>query len=382
MAFATKWNSRRIHKWCGLTAAVWLAVLGISGLLLDHRHEWRWLWQSTVPESVVPQSVIDKAESGVNRLFQVHPRQQGVVIAGGPQGLWRSDDNGKHWRSTHFLNTQSMPTVYAAVLDKNFNRTWLWLATDDGIWLSRNFGDSAQQIELRNQHVTALTPGYSKDMLLGVEDRSRAFEFNTASYHINWLNLEPLDSNTLPVQISLSRFIHDIHFGRGLVHANMDLWISDLAGVALLLLPLTGLLFWYLPKRWKKQKDSKTPAPIKKYTMRWLVRLHGPTVGLLFALPIFYLAISGIFLDHAKELRVWMKTIPITRMLQTPVYSMRSWSGEIYAIAAYPDNPNRLSVGTRTGLYTSNDRGRTWFREQTINGFVWTLKRINNTLFL
>ena len=33
-----------IHKWAGLVGAAWLAVLGLTGFLLDH-DSWRWIQQ-------------------------------------------------------------------------------------------------------------------------------------------------------------------------------------------------------------------------------------------------------------------------------------------------------------------------------------------------
>ncbi|MBM3515483.1 MAG: hypothetical protein FJX59_17480, partial [Alphaproteobacteria bacterium] len=40
---------RTIHKLAGLTALIWLSVLGLTGWILDH-HEWRWSHQWTVPQ--------------------------------------------------------------------------------------------------------------------------------------------------------------------------------------------------------------------------------------------------------------------------------------------------------------------------------------------
>ncbi len=382
MSGKKRWTLHRLHKWTGLIAAVWLSVLGISGLLLDHRHDWRWLWQSTVANNWLPQDVIAKARSGVWRIFQIHPHKQYLQIAGGPQGLWWTDNNGTFWKQTRFIQSNGTPSVNAAVITDHNQQLELWLATDDGVWLSRDFGQSAYAIDLMGHNITALTQGHNTTVLLGVKNRSRVFQLDTSNYDIQWIPLASLNKDTLPEDIKLSRWVHDLHFGRGFLFSPLDLWINDFAGAALLLLPLTGFLFWYLPKRWRVQKPLGPAPATKKHTMRILLRTHSSITGILLCVPIVYLAVSGIFLDHSKELRQWMKSISIAQTWQTPVYTMRTWDKEIYAIAAYPDNPQRISLGTRLGLFTSDDLGERWLMETSIDGFIWTLKRFGDTLFL
>jgi hypothetical protein len=377
-----RWTLHRLHKWAGLIAGAWLAVLGISGLLLDHRHDWRWLWQNTVAADWLPEVVVKKARPGVWRVYQIHPHESNKQIAGGPQGLWWTKNGGKFWKQTRFAHSNGTPSVNAAVIIERIHRFELWLATDDGVWLSRDFGQSAHATGLVGHNITSLTQGHDTTVLLGVKNRSQAFQINTSDYTFHWLELANLKKDSLPDEINLSRWVHDLHFGRGFVFSPLDLWINDFAGAALLLLPLTGFLFWYLPKRWRAQKPLGPAPATKKHTMRTLLRAHSSTTGIVLCIPILYLAVTGIFLDHSKELRQWMKSTAIPQTWQTPVYAMRSWDKEIYAIAAYPDDPQRISLGTRLGLFTSHDLGNSWYREASISGFVWTLKRTGNTLFL
>ena len=145
MSGKKRWTVHRLHKWAGLLAGVWLAVLGISGLLLDHRQDWRWLWQYTVADVWLPDEVIAKARSGIWRIYQIHPHNPGQQIAGGPRGLLWTENAGTFWKQTRFTQSNGTPEVNAAVIASRDNRLELWLATDDGLWLSRNFGKSAQR---------------------------------------------------------------------------------------------------------------------------------------------------------------------------------------------------------------------------------------------
>jgi len=56
--------------------------------------------------------------------------------------------------------------------------------------------------------------------------------------------------------------------------------------------------------------------------MRWLYRLHAPTVGLLVLVPLLYLSVTGILLDHATALRPWMKAA-LARNPSRPVHRRR-----------------------------------------------------------
>jgi len=80
-----------------------------------------------------------------------------------------------------------------------------------------------------------------------------------------------------------------------------------------------------------------------------------------------------------------MKSIQVTRSWQTPVYNLSSWQGEIYGIINYSDNPNKYSLGTRLGLFTTLDKGQTWQREKTFEDnalFVWTLRRYGESILI
>ncbi|MBI4828715.1 MAG: hypothetical protein HY804_07875, partial [Nitrospinae bacterium] len=50
---------RRAHKWAGIVAALWLAILGFTGFLLDHR-DWRWMWSVSVPDALFTAEAVGK----------------------------------------------------------------------------------------------------------------------------------------------------------------------------------------------------------------------------------------------------------------------------------------------------------------------------------
>ena len=370
-------TTQRLHLWCGLFAGLWLAVLGVSGFMLDHRDSWRWMWQGGVTGNWVGQAIKDKSQAGSIRLYQRAAQGPAFEISGGMTGLWWRKDRDSVWQNTVFVNRDKTPLVYQVLFDEK-SEAAVWLASDDGLWLSTDNGKYVQPYAFAKQPVTAIAR-VGSNILYAVVDRSTVYKVEIDTRQITRLELSAPDPAILPDAISLSRFVRDLHYGRGVSGVNTSLLWNDIAGISLLVMPLTGVLFYWLPKRWRRRKadGDNINHHYKKHSMRWLFRLHGPSFGLICFIPVLYLSITGIFLDHSVGLRQWMKHTSVSRELQTPVYSLSSWQGHIYGVAA-DSKTSGISLATRLGLFTTYDQGQTWLREKLWDDkavFVWTLRQ-------
>lgn len=381
MAKRSRLNSHALHKWIGLFAALWLAVLGLTGFILDHR-DWTWVWQTSVNSDWLPASLVEKSQTSQYRIFQVNPSDNRRLITGGATGLWWSADRGLHWQKTNF-GSAAQPGVHAVqerlpAPGSNQPR-WrsLWLATSDGLWLSTDEGRSATPVALDGQRITALSYDAGSDALIGVEDRSRLFRYTPATGRVDWLPVAP--PTDLSTAIDLSRLVRDLHFGRGLITPSFDLLWSDITGLAMVVLALSGFLFYWLPKRWKKHKVRGSH---KKRVIRNLYRMHAIFAGVVVAVPVLYLSVTGIILDHAEALRPWLKETSVPVSLQPPTYHNESWDQLIYGVAVIPTVPPQLVLGSRAGLFVSVDEGQSWSKEPSVNGFVWTLRQQGSQVML
>lgn len=366
----TRWCRRmtlhKAHKWAGLISAVWLCVLGATGFLLDHK-EWRWMMLSTVPERLVPESVKILSRNTI-QIFQVNPDHPMHQVAAGVRGMWITEDGAKSWQRTRLPGDESDHIqVFAVEPDPEHGWNRLWIGTDDGVWVSGDGGRTLARAGMEGQRITALTVGASQWELYGVADRSRVFELLTARPDDPlWLRLETPPDDALPPEISLRRLIIDLHVGKGLFAETTSLLLNDLAGLGLCTLALSGVCYWGFPKYWRRRRryGSQVHIETKRTTLIWLFRLHGPMIGLCAALPLLYLVITGIFFGHFKELGEWMRRVQVPSALHPPVYHLNVWDGWIEAVIGYPGQPEKLSIGTRVGLFTSKDGGRTWSAEQ------------------
>ena len=387
----TRWYRRitlvKLHKWAGLISAVWLCVLGATGFLLDHK-EWRWMMFSTVPERLMPESVRSLSRT-VIQLFQVNPDRPMHQVVAGVRGLWVTEDGAKTWQRARLIRDEGGHLQVFAV-EPDPERGWdrLWVGADDGIWVSADGGKTLVKTGMAGQRVTALTAVAGEGVLYGAADRSRVFRLRTERPdEPTWLHLERPPDDALPPEISLRRLIIDLHVGKGLFAETTSLLLNDLAGLGLCVLALSGVFYWGLPKYWRRcrQQGDQVRVGTKRTTLVWLFRLHGPLIGLCAALPLLYLVITGIFFGHFKELGEWMRRVQVSSTFHPPIYHLNVWDGWIEAVVGYPGQPEKLSIGTRVGLFTSKDGGRTWSAEQAGAERIAAarrLRRFGNALYI
>ena len=361
-----------IHKWAGLIGAAWLAVLGLTGFFLDH-NSWRWLMQDKSPAFLTPASLDANSARGVARYLQIDPSDRSIQVTGGPRGLWLSRDGGTTWTATRFLDGDH-PQILAIEPDPAVGWNLLWFASDNGVYVSNDQGATARQTALKGEYVTSLAAGSAPDELLAVIDKSKIVRFKTEEpAKIDTIELGPLGPLSRVTDVQLNRFVRELHFGKGLVGSATSLVMNDIGGLGMFILSLTGLLYWGLPKWWKHRAKSVGAVPkatkaARRSAIVWLFRAHSATLGVASALMLIYLAVTGIFIGHGRELGGWMKATRIPQAYLTPAFDGSSWAGWIDAIVAYPAMPGAFTIGNRVGMFTTVDNGRSWAREEDAAG--------------
>lgn len=343
---------RAVHKYAGLTACAWLLVLGLTGVALDH-HEWRWLNQMSVPASWTSPQIGRLVPATIIRHIAV---ANGTILGASERGTWRSSDAGKTWTSVIFTKRAGQPQVYGfAELDRH-GFAGLYLATDDGLWAADAGGESARRVALAGARLTAISPGADAASLVAVRDRSAMVRIVPASGAVTAIALGP-NVTGLAATMPLGRAVMDVHFGHGLLPGRWSIRLNDLGGVALAVLALTGLGYWWVTRRGRRALLSMRA---QRGTMRWLHRFHGPLVGLAAALPILYLSLTAIPLDHIYGFLGWAEGRTVARSSLPPGFKAWSLDDEIEGVVAWPDDPARISIATRFGLLESRDGGRSW----------------------
>ncbi len=360
---------RTIHKWAGISALAWLSVLGVTGIVLDH-HEWRWVNQLTVPEEITSSRINRLVRGTIMRHMEVDPDDPRQWIGASERGLWRTRDFGATWADIPFEGLGAPPQVTGILPDDRQGWGRLWLATDEGIWSLAPDEGTARPFALRDVYVSWLNPGPSADELLGVDHKSRVFRVGTDDPdRVNWYDFEGAHIAELKRNVSLFRFIFDIHIGKGLLPQPYGMLVNDYGGIAIAVLSLTGILFWGLPRLWRGRKPKRS-LKSRQRLLRWLFRAHGPVIGLLAAVPILYFSVTGLFLNHVTGFNEWGKDVPLARAALPPAYQFVNLEDEIESAVGYPGAPRRLTVSTRLGVLNTEDAGRTWTYESALENAV------------
>lgn len=346
-----------LHKWAGLGAGTWLLVLGVSGILLDH-DEWRWQRQLTVPESWLSARVARLLPATVMRYVAVDEAQPDRWLGGSERGLWLTEDGGESWSDIPFPEG-GKPQVLRFVRPDGGSLNGIVVATDDGLWRTANEGRRIERFALAGMRIGSLTAGSHADELVGVVGHERIFRISrTDPSRLEWLDLDRVTVTGLPEQVSVYDFVFDLHFGYGIFGRTASTLINDLGGLAMAMLAVSGFLYWFLPWRWRRRGG---PRPkVRRETHRWLYRTHATVFGLLALIPIVYLSVTGIILDHVVGFGNWARDVPMQRSSLPPVYQYRSLGEELEQVVAYPGEPGRLSVTTRFGLLHTEDGGKSW----------------------
>lgn len=370
-------KARSMHRIAGLSAALWLTVLGLSGFFLDHQ-EYRWLWKDALNFTAVNHDVQENAQKRFSMLYQIDPIDPVHHISGGLRGVWFSMDSGATWNHSSMLGDQ--PIVYSILFDHNET---VYLATDNGVFCSADYGKTFAPFALTGQNVKALSFESNESRLLAVIDNSYMVLLDTIHHDSPHTYPLTFPKALISQTFDLNRFVKDLHFARGIATKEVSVLGSDIGGLALVFLGLSGFFYWYLPKRWSagRKEGIKTSRENRYAITRWLYRLHGPVVGVVAFLPIIYLSITGILIDHSKELSLMLRNIKLSAHYLTPAYRPDGWDWEIRSIVGYPGKPESFSIGSRFGMFTTSDGGKTWTKEEKV-GFAWMMRRLGDTVIV
>ncbi len=372
-----RFKLRLWHKWLGIFGALFLINLGITGFILDHR-QWNWLYTDAVSlDYFNDEFAKDAQKHGSNTLSLMNKNHK---LSGGNRGLWWSDDQAYTWEKANFVSRKHAPIVTAIVQTSS----GIVVSTGDGVWRSIDHGKTLNRFALEGQFVNALSIDSARGGLIGVVDRSRIFRLNPLASQPKFVVITAPNVEQLPTTVTLSRFVYDVHFGRG-VFGGMWSWLwSDYAGISMVLLSIIGIIMWRLPKYYIKKSDKgeAVSSATRQAVYQWLHRSHAPLLGVVASIPILYLSLTGILIDHSKELRPWMKSVDISRLFLPPVYEMRSLDEEIYGAVTHTSAPDSLTIGTRYGIFDSSDNGKTWSYNSKVVTFVKEIRREGETIVI
>ncbi len=347
---------RKIHKISGIFAGVVLFLLAFTGFFLDH-YNWDFLYNIKVPNTFIPTSVVNEGNR-LSEVFLIDKDKEDHVISAGMRGVFVSNDKGEKYTKALSLRCYSIRRNTAAA-----NR--YYAATSDGIYLSRDKGNTWEPFALESKVVNALS--LHDDKLFASINKS-VVALISGKGEVLLETPVHIAANQFNEKISLSRFVRDLHYGRGLFDNGWSLLINDISAIFLSFLAISGYLIWYFIRQIKHKRNNRAGQ------VRLFIRLHSTVISLIVVIPLILLTLTGIVLDHTVFFSPFLRSLSISSSHLPPVY--RSLKEDIWSVDIYEDI---YRIGNRYGVYKSKDL-TSWELEN--KGFAYRMKRTDNQLYV
>lgn len=346
---------KKIHKVSGILAGAVLLLLAVTGFFIN-RDSWNFLYTVNAPNSFLPARVIAEGNR-LNEVFLIDKEEEAHVISAGQRGIFVSNDKGKKYMKALSLRCYSIRQDVAA--------SRYYAATSDGIYLSMDKGNTWEPFALRSRIVNALS--LHNDRLFVSINKSVVALISSAG-EVMLEKPVHIPANQLNKEVSLSRFVRDIHYGRGLFDNGWSLLINDISAIFLSFLAISGYLIWYFIRQTKHKKNNRVRQ------VKLFIRLHSTIVSLIVVIFLILLGLTGIALDHPVFFSPFLRSISISSSHLPPVY--HSLREDIWSVDIYKDI---YRIGNRYGIYKSEDMV-SWELEN--KGFAYRMKRVDNQLYV
>lgn len=237
----TKSFWRKNHKWFGITFSLFFIAFGFSGLILNHP-----AWMGNMNIRRIADNKYSNWNNGLMRGTQ---RWNNQVLVYGNAGIWESDSTGSSFASMNAGLPKGMANKDVRRIVKTSHSLFaltpkaIYSYSDAKGWSETPFADS---IEGRLSDMSA-----RNDSLI-ITSRS-TIHVSVPPYR-NCEKLELSDPNVPfePENLSLVHAVRSIHDGS--IIGNMGSTLVDVLALVMMLLGLSGLLFWILTAIKSKHK--------------------------------------------------------------------------------------------------------------------------------
>lgn len=376
-----------IHKWAGLAAALWLAVLAVTGMMQLNRQQWSWQWASGPAMGEAAAASDDKY---LWRFHQVNPADPAIRVTAGAAGAFLTENGGQSWYRLTFAGVpvRNVSTLEPMAHDGEWT---VYAGTDDGVWRLDRITKRMVVAGLQGHEVNSLSTDDGR--IVAAVGMSRLFGASLSGGEAsNWtpIVLAPLPPDAGAGRVDLGRLLQDIHVGRGLFGGMIDRALWNLVALGLLLLSLTGVTYWAI-MRWcrrarlrpKAERPASDTLRKAQKIIRWSFRIHAMTVGIVLALPLLLIFFTGLYQDHRHDVQAALRGIAVPGFLLPPAYRADDWRGQVMNVALARDAGGEfLAIGNRRGMFLSRDMGRSWAREASFKGPAMRLRKIGGALYV
>ncbi|WP_025069431.1 PepSY-associated TM helix domain-containing protein [Bacteroides propionicifaciens] len=329
---------KKHHKWIGLLFCPFIILFCISGILLNHRTA---ISSLEINRKYLPSSFRYEGwnNSLVKGTLSYKNGKDSAVLLYGNAGVWEANSSATEFKSfnTGFpkgVDNRNIQAVKQTLSGRLFAASQFGLyhkgLTED--WQILNYGSTERLTDLIIKGDSLIAVGRSK------------LYISTPPY-TNFKPMELKAPNDYKGEVTMFRTVWLIHSGQLFGVAGKI--IVDLLGVILIIISVTGVLFWLLPKQIKRQnRKAISTAKTKRWfrlSLNWHDKLGRYTFG-----AMLFLAITGWALRPPLLIALAQTKIPAipTTMLD----SSNPWNDRIRALRYDSANKDWL-LSSSEGLY-------------------------------
>ena len=227
-----------LHRWIGLVSCLFMLVVSLTALALNHADLWRPLFLKPAAHT--------QFEWSQARVVAGNPYQPGRWLAASEKALFQSPDNGQHWQELKlFVPAQHVSGLAFAP------GGLLWVALrDSGVYFSDDGGEIWEELSLPFNPVG----GEAIEHLFGGAGPVLQIKTNLAWYQRSangsWQK-RPLGQGHGRQALDLHDWIWRLHTGR--IFGDWGVLLYDGVALCLIALSLSGL--------WLTRRARRRPLP-------------------------------------------------------------------------------------------------------------------------
>ncbi|MCQ2218475.1 MAG: PepSY domain-containing protein [Paludibacteraceae bacterium] len=331
-----KMSWRAWHKWVGLFFSIFILMFCFSGIVLNHR---RFFSSCEVSRWWLPNAYhIENWNQNVVRATL--PYESGLLVYG-QAGIWKSNSDFCEWEDFNEgialgIDNRKITNVVQSGDGK------LWCSALYEAYCYDNLEERWLPLELPNNEERISDIALRGKDTIVVLTRSALYEAVAPEYkfELHLLKTPKAYEN----KVSLFKTIWMLHSGE--LFGCVGRLVVDMVAVALIVLCLTGIVFFVLPYRMRKMKLAEEKRKLASW-MKWNLTLHNRLGAGLIILTLI-LSVTGMCLRPPLMVPLAMtKTAP---MPYSALDHENVFHDKLRAIR-WDENMNEWLISTSDGFY-------------------------------
>lgn len=236
-------NSRLIHKWTGLLSCIFIIVVSLSAIGLNHHDYIQSLYKKDSQDFSIQQ---------IKKMAADPFNSKHLIASDEDKALYATNNNGKSWTKLElFVPTQKVNNICFDPFQKDKVIVSL---KEAGLYVSDDGGEIWDEIKLPffpNEGEYIENVSLAKD-IIQVKSRFGLYTYN--SLNEKWEN-QLTDKAQKQQILNTEEFIYNIHTGR--IFGDYGVIIYDIISFGLIILSISGIYLSLRPKNKLRKLFSK-----------------------------------------------------------------------------------------------------------------------------